>query len=97
MGRIDLHDLLKQLGASEKTKLLVEGGREIFTAFLKENLADEIINYISPRYFGNDAKSCLGNLNFEDLNHAISFKDVQYDFLEKDIKIEGKINVYRNY
>lgn len=45
-------DLLKEIMNIQITSLLVEGGSEVFTQFLKDNLYDEIVWFIAPKLIG---------------------------------------------
>jgi diaminohydroxyphosphoribosylaminopyrimidine deaminase/5-amino-6-(5-phosphoribosylamino)uracil reductase len=47
-GRIDLHTLLARLAKNGVTRLLVEGGPEMWAAFLSAGLVDEAIAAVSP-------------------------------------------------
>jgi GTP cyclohydrolase II len=51
-GLIDLTVLLKRLLEMNITSLIVEGGAEIITSFLKLRLVDQLILTISPVYIG---------------------------------------------
>ena len=52
-GRSNLHFLLAVLSNRGIAQLLVEGGPTVLTSFLRENLADEIIVYITPKILGS--------------------------------------------
>lgn len=47
-GKIDLKEILLKLGQENTISLLVEGGANIFTRFVLENLFDEVITLTSP-------------------------------------------------
>jgi len=47
-GRCDLCRLLDELGKRGIQQVLVEGGREVLTSFLRQGLVDEVRVYISP-------------------------------------------------
>ncbi|MBI3541276.1 MAG: bifunctional diaminohydroxyphosphoribosylaminopyrimidine deaminase/5-amino-6-(5-phosphoribosylamino)uracil reductase RibD [Deltaproteobacteria bacterium] len=51
-GRVDLKDLLKQLGKREIVQLLVEGGATVAESFLKQKLADRFILFFAPSLMG---------------------------------------------
>jgi diaminohydroxyphosphoribosylaminopyrimidine deaminase/5-amino-6-(5-phosphoribosylamino)uracil reductase len=54
-GGLDLIWVLSQLGVLGVVRLLVEGGSHIFTSFLKQNLADEWIFHVAPKFLGPKA------------------------------------------
>ncbi|UOO77158.1 bifunctional diaminohydroxyphosphoribosylaminopyrimidine deaminase/5-amino-6-(5-phosphoribosylamino)uracil reductase RibD [Neisseria sp. Dent CA1/247] len=55
-GRIDLHDLLKQLAEKGFGEVMVEAGATLAAAFLQADLADEIVLYQAPKILGNNAR-----------------------------------------
>ena len=52
-GRSNLYFLLDELSKRGVAQLLVEGGPAVITSFLKEQLADQIVVYISPKILGS--------------------------------------------
>jgi diaminohydroxyphosphoribosylaminopyrimidine deaminase/5-amino-6-(5-phosphoribosylamino)uracil reductase len=69
-GRVDLNILLKTLGERGVSSLLVEGGGEIITSFLRLGLADKIICIIAPKLMGSGT-DVIGELNITDLSQAL--------------------------
>lgn len=51
-GRIDVDDLLARLGAKGIVSVLVEGGAEVFSAFLAAQAIDRLLLYVAPKVFG---------------------------------------------
>ncbi|ENT0390789.1 TPA: bifunctional diaminohydroxyphosphoribosylaminopyrimidine deaminase/5-amino-6-(5-phosphoribosylamino)uracil reductase RibD [Neisseria gonorrhoeae] len=51
-GKIDLHRLMRLLAGEGYGEVMVEAGSELTSAFLAENLADEIVLYRSPKILG---------------------------------------------
>jgi GTP cyclohydrolase II len=51
-GLIDLQVLLHRLKDMNITSIMVEGGAEIITSFLKDRLVDQLVLTISPMYIG---------------------------------------------
>jgi len=51
-GLLDLKALLRRLVQLNITSLMVEGGAEIITSFLKDRLVDQLVLTISPIYVG---------------------------------------------
>ncbi len=89
-GRVDIEKLLKILAEREVTSLLVEGGGEIITSFLRLNLADKIIAIIAPKILGKGTDA-VGDLNITDLAKAYQLK---FDRIYKsgvDIVVEGRV------
>ena len=53
-GKCDLEETLNELGKRDIAQLLVEGGREVITQFIKTGLADEVRIYIAPKFLGTE-------------------------------------------
>lgn len=56
-GKINLSEVLEELGKRGVLSLLVEGGSQIFTSFVENKLANRIILYIAPILLGNSGIS----------------------------------------
>lgn len=69
-GRVELRSLLKALAARGISSILVEGGREVITALLKEGLVDRIVIIIAPLILGKGVEG-IGDLGIRELNKAI--------------------------
>lgn len=52
-GKIDLHHLMRLLADEGFGEIMVEAGSELTSAFLAEDLADEIVLYRSPKILGS--------------------------------------------
>ncbi len=63
-GQINLIDALKKLAASGVNSILVEGGKNLSTQFLKQNLVDELIWISSNKIVGGDGVDGVGELDF---------------------------------
>ncbi len=51
--RVDLRELMMELGRKEIARLLVEGGPTLVTTLLEEGLADRLALFVAPRVFGD--------------------------------------------
>jgi diaminohydroxyphosphoribosylaminopyrimidine deaminase/5-amino-6-(5-phosphoribosylamino)uracil reductase len=56
-GRLVLKSILKELAKLQIISLLVEGGSKIYSAFLKQNLYDDIYLFVSPKILGSGLKT----------------------------------------
>ncbi len=88
-GKVGLKELLKTLGAMEISSLLVEGGGEVYTGFLKLGLADKIVAIIAPKILGR-GRDTVRDLNITDINKAIPFIFEKVYRSGEDIVIEAK-------
>ncbi len=51
-GFLNLHQVLSKLGAMGISSLYVEGGSSVWSSFLRQGLADELMMYIAPKVLG---------------------------------------------
>ncbi len=89
---VDLNNVLDILAHEKITSILVEGGGEIFTSFIKQRLFDKISFFIAPMMIGAGIQS-IGDLGIASLGDAIKLKNVQIEILDQQAIIEG----YRDY
>lgn len=68
-GKVDLKKLLKELAARGISSVLIEGGAQIITSILKENLADRLVMVVAPKILGKGIEA-VGDLNIRELNSA---------------------------
>jgi diaminohydroxyphosphoribosylaminopyrimidine deaminase/5-amino-6-(5-phosphoribosylamino)uracil reductase len=88
-GRIDLKKLLKALGERDVASLLVEGGGEVLTSFLRLGLADKLVVIIAPKILGKGTDS-VGDLNITDLAKAYKLTFDKVYRSGEDIVVEGR-------
>lgn len=68
-----LQDLLRTLKDFQIYDVLVEAGATLSTAFLQENLVDELISYVAPTLLGQSARAMF-NAQFESMAQQLRFK-----------------------
>jgi diaminohydroxyphosphoribosylaminopyrimidine deaminase/5-amino-6-(5-phosphoribosylamino)uracil reductase len=88
-GRVDLTRLLKALGERDITSLLVEGGGEVITSFLRLNLADRLLVIVAPKILGKGTDA-VGDLNIPDLAKAYHLTIEKVYKSGVDIVVEAK-------
>src|SRR5438093_2276878 len=72
-GHVDLKDLLARLRDEGIRSLLVEGGRGIITAVLREHLVDRLTVCIAPKVIG-EGIAAVGDLHIDKLCDAMTFE-----------------------
>jgi diaminohydroxyphosphoribosylaminopyrimidine deaminase/5-amino-6-(5-phosphoribosylamino)uracil reductase len=90
-GKIDLAQLLKKAGENQISSLLVEGGRGVFTSFLKEKLVDKIYYFLSPKILGKGLDS-FGDLGIKEISNSITLRDCEIKRFKNDLLIIGYPN-----
>jgi len=89
-GFLDLNEILSII--SEKyniVSLLVEGGSQLFTSFLKENLVDEFHIFIAPKILGAGLQT-FGHLILPAINKATELEILKYEKIGVDFHIVAK-------
>jgi diaminohydroxyphosphoribosylaminopyrimidine deaminase / 5-amino-6-(5-phosphoribosylamino)uracil reductase len=88
-GKVDLIKLLEILGKRDISSVLVEGGGEVYTSFLKLGLVDKVVGIIAPKILGKGLDT-IGDLNITDINKALPFSFDKVSRSGADIVVEGK-------
>jgi diaminohydroxyphosphoribosylaminopyrimidine deaminase / 5-amino-6-(5-phosphoribosylamino)uracil reductase len=89
-GRINLEEVLAELGRRNIQQLLVEGGPEVITSFLRAGLADEIIIYVAPKNLADDGLASTTKLMAGVLNRVCLYNADVRKF-NGDLRIKGFI------
>jgi diaminohydroxyphosphoribosylaminopyrimidine deaminase / 5-amino-6-(5-phosphoribosylamino)uracil reductase len=90
--RLDLNDLLEQIGLMGITSLLVEGGGEVAWSFLKSRLVDKVFWIIAPQIVGGRrAKTSVEGLGVRSLSEAHSVRVNRMFPMGKDFIFEGQM------
>lgn len=82
---LDLARALHALGARGITRLLVEGGAKVATAFLAAGLADRIVWYRAPMVIGGDGRAGVEGLDVRDLAEAAGFRRLSVEAVGQDM------------
>ena len=85
-GKIDLHHLIRLLADEGFGEIMVEAGSELTSAFLAEDLADEIVLYRSPKILGIGKDLLSLPENRTALTDPPLWTPVSSEILEHDIK-----------
>lgn len=76
-GEFDLLPFLKKCGKEEITSLLVEGGSDILTSFLKQKLADKIWYEVSP-HVSVKGEELFGDLGIKKMSDTVVLKNCKW-------------------
>ncbi len=89
-GKLDLGDILTQLGNQGINNVLLEAGPKLIGIMIKHNLIDEFIIYMAPILMGSDANSML-NLVIKNMAHKIKLNIIDVRMVGDDIKITATL------
>ena len=91
-SRVDINDLINQLGAQGIDSLLLEGGGTLNAAFLEAGCVDEVWAFVAPKIIGGSAaKTPVAGNGIKKMSDAIRLKDIDVQNINGDILIKGKI------
>lgn len=82
-----LKDVLKELGKLQIASVLVEGGGGIFTSFVKKNLFDEILLFVSPKLLGTGLP-VIKDIGIHSLRNALKMRIGETEKIGEDLLIE---------
>jgi len=93
-GYLSLTALLEKAASEKLSSLLVEGGSEVFTSFLREKLADYIAFMIAPKISGSGINA-IGDLNIFKIDHSITLNKIKLERAGEDIVLFADIKYPR--
>lgn len=85
--QVDLSLMVEKLGEMGISSLLVEGGAQVFTGFLNQNLVQKVYWFIAPMVAGEDALMSVFALEKMRFLQNGSFRKIEENFL-----VEGYLN-----
>ena len=97
--RVDLCQLMQQLGKQKIDSILLEGGGELNWSAFRCGIVSKVKVYIAPKILGgNSAKSPVGGIGADSPDHAFRLTDSMITKIGEDILIESRVaNVHGNY
>ncbi len=85
-----LRNALQALYQEGICNILLEGGPQLSTEFLKAGLVQRISHYLNPSYLG-EGLSALNGYELQDLHQRLTLKHVEYSVLEDDLVLSGRL------
>lgn len=83
-GHSNLDELFDNLGARGFSSILVEPGRNLASAMIKDRLVDKLEVFVAPKLLGGGIKSVLG-LGVERMNEAYGLKKASWKAVGNDL------------
>ncbi len=92
-GRVALKPLLQELGCRQVQSLLVEGGAEVFGAFLDQRLVDKFYFFYAPKILGGkNAYPAVAGRGVTNLSEAHLAHHLTLRRLGPDLMVSGYLN-----
>ncbi len=90
--RLDLHELVRELGKRQITSVLVEGGGEVNSSFIFQGLAHRVAFFYAPIIIGGrDAIPGVGGIGAVRIGESIKLTDVKWRRLGPDLLFTARI------
>ena len=96
-GFIDLSQITNWMAEKRMISLLVEGGSQVLTSFIKAGLGDKLMVFVAPKLFGTGIDAVC-DLDVQKMDQIINLKNSKYKKLGSDILMEAYFkenHVYR--
>ena len=89
-GKVNLTELMEQLGEQGIDSILLEGGGGLNEAALKAGIVDRVVSFIAPKLIGGmDAKTPVEGEGFAKMSQAICLENVEVRSIGGDVLIQG--------
>jgi len=91
-GRVDLEELLKELGKRDITNVLVEGGGVLLGSLFDNGLVDKVTAFIAPIIIGgNEAKTAVGGEGFDKVADSPRLERIRVEKFGEDLMVSGYV------
>ena len=90
-GTVSIVPLLKKIASARMSAVMVEGGAQIYTAFLKEKMVDHIVIAVAPKIIGTGIEA-IGNLGIFSVDDSVELINVKTKKLNPDLYISADVN-----
>ncbi len=89
-NRVDLNNLMIELGKRNIQSILIEAGSQLATSLIKDKLVDKLFLFIAPIIIGNNGIPSIYNINTKKINDSIKLKNVKIKRIDDNILIQGR-------
>ncbi len=89
-GRISAPELLKKSVRENFSAVMVEGGSEVYTSFLKEKLVNRLVLILAPKILGSGINA-IGDLNLQRIAQSIQLQHLLMEKVGDDFILTADI------
>jgi diaminohydroxyphosphoribosylaminopyrimidine deaminase/5-amino-6-(5-phosphoribosylamino)uracil reductase len=90
--KVDLENLIKELGKLDITSVMIEGGSSINASAISSGIVDKVMFFTAPKIIGGvNAVSSIGGKSPASLKDAIQLKNIRVTNIGEDILLESYI------
>jgi diaminohydroxyphosphoribosylaminopyrimidine deaminase/5-amino-6-(5-phosphoribosylamino)uracil reductase len=92
--RVDLKWLMKRLGETGITSVMIEGGSSLNAYALQDGIVDKVVFFIAPKIIGGrNSIPAIGGKTFRRLDNAFRVIGMKIKRVGDDLMIEGYLNL----
>ena len=85
--RLDLKFTLRELAKRKISSIFVEGGSEVYTSMIRDNLFDDALLFVTPKLLGKGIQM-IDNMGINSITNALKLKFGKVEKIGDDILIE---------
>ncbi len=85
--KVDLEKLVAKLGKEGISSVLVEGGSQVNSSFIKDNLIDKIILFIAPKIFSGRDTAVFGGKGIDSITDALDMRIDTVEAIGEDLML----------
>lgn len=94
-NRVNLTQLIVQLGQREITSVLIEGGGEIHASAIRSGIVDRVMFFLAPILVGGvDAPGAIQGMGVQQLSQAVKLGEMKVKKIGADLLIEASVEDY---
>jgi diaminohydroxyphosphoribosylaminopyrimidine deaminase/5-amino-6-(5-phosphoribosylamino)uracil reductase len=86
-GRIDLQEMMKELGHRGMNTVLLEAGARLSGSMLEQDLVDELVVYMSPDLLGGDARDMFRIPGLEQISDRVVLEYSDVIMVGRDLRL----------
>ena len=83
---VDLNELMKELGKSQITYIMIEGGSHLNASAIKDKVIDKVLIFTAPKIIGNGL-GAISSLGIKKVDKAIKLKNITTRKIGKDLLV----------
>ncbi len=87
--RLNLHQILRQLGSADITSVLVEGGAAVHGSFLQEQLTDQVYLFTAPYFIGEQGTPLLTGYSIDEEETPLPLLEKTTEAVGHDTLVQG--------
>lgn len=88
--RVDMQWLMRKLGDSGVSSVMIEGGASLNASALRDGVVDKVVFFIAPKIIGGkESVTAVGGRFFRKLEDAYRLHDLRVRMVGEDLMVEG--------